>query len=53
VLLFIKLLFFEYRGQTPADAEYQYLEHAKRLDMYGAHLCPVHLKVSLKRFLKG
>jgi len=34
------------RGQTPADAEYQYLEHAKRLEMYGAHLFPAQLKVS-------
>lgn len=24
-----------HRGQLPADAEYNYLEHAKRLDMYG------------------
>ena len=35
-----------YRGQTPADAEYNYLEHAKRLDMYGAHLYSAQLKVS-------
>lgn len=24
-----------HRGQLPADAEYNYLEHAKRLEMYG------------------
>jgi tyrosine-protein phosphatase non-receptor type 4 len=24
-----------HRGQLPADAEYNFLEHAKRLDMYG------------------
>ena len=24
-----------HRGQTPADAEYNYLDHAKRLDTYG------------------
>jgi len=33
------------RGQMPADAEYHYLEHAKRLEMYGAHLYPAHIKV--------
>lgn len=27
-----------HRGQLPADAEYNYLEHAKRLDMYGIDL---------------
>lgn len=27
-----------HRGQLPADAEYNYLEHAKRLDMYGVDL---------------
>ncbi|GAB0093374.1 Tyrosine-protein phosphatase [Sergentomyia squamirostris] len=27
-----------HRGQMPADAEYNYLEHAKRLDLYGIDL---------------
>lgn len=27
-----------HRGQLPADAEYNYLEHAKKLDMYGIDL---------------
>ncbi|XP_054735709.1 tyrosine-protein phosphatase non-receptor type 4 isoform X2 [Anastrepha obliqua] len=27
-----------HRGQLPADAEYNYLEHAKRLDLYGIDL---------------
>uniref|UniRef100_A0A915KE58 Moesin/ezrin/radixin homolog 1 n=1 Tax=Romanomermis culicivorax TaxID=13658 RepID=A0A915KE58_ROMCU len=28
-----------HRGQTPADAEYNFLDHAKRLDTYGVNLC--------------
>ena len=27
-----------HRGQTPADAEYNFLEQAKRLDLYGLNL---------------
>jgi len=27
-----------HKGQNPADAEYNYLEQAKRLDMYGIEL---------------
>lgn len=26
------------RGQLPADAEFNFLDHAKRLDMYGVEL---------------
>lgn len=36
-----------FRGQMPADAEYKYLEHAKRLDMYGAFMYPAQLKVMI------
>ncbi|KFD52089.1 hypothetical protein M513_07071 [Trichuris suis] len=28
----------QHRGQTPADAEYNFLDHAKRLDFYGVDL---------------
>uniref|UniRef100_A0A5S6QT60 protein-tyrosine-phosphatase n=1 Tax=Trichuris muris TaxID=70415 RepID=A0A5S6QT60_TRIMR len=28
----------QHRGQTPADAEYNFLDHAKRLDLYGVDL---------------
>ncbi|PSN43489.1 Tyrosine-protein phosphatase non-receptor type 4 [Blattella germanica] len=31
------MLYF-FRGQTPADAEFNFLDHAKRLDMYGVDL---------------
>lgn len=31
-------LFFIHRGQLPADAEFNFLDHAKRLDMYGVEL---------------
>lgn len=26
------------RGQSPADAEFNFLDHAKRLDLYGVDL---------------
>ncbi|KAK6744528.1 hypothetical protein RB195_011320 [Necator americanus] len=29
-----------HRGQTPAEAEFNFLDHAKRLDMYGVELFP-------------
>lgn len=34
--MFIDLLFC--RGQLPADAEFNFLDHAKRIDMYGVEL---------------
>lgn len=38
VLITNVLFFFIYRGQLPADAEFNFLDHAKRLDMYGVEL---------------
>jgi len=29
---------FNFRGQSPADAEFNFLDHGKRLDMYGVDL---------------
>lgn len=34
---YIRFMLF-YRGQLPADAEFNFLDHAKRLDMYGVEL---------------
>lgn len=34
----------QHRKQTPADAEYSFLEHAKRQDMYGVELYAAHFK---------
>ena len=36
-----------YRGQTPADAEFSYLETAKRLDMYGVDLHSARVRVRM------
>lgn len=38
-----------HRGQLPADAEYNYLEHAKRLDLYGIDLHKA-IVIFVKRF---
>lgn len=35
-----------HRGQLPADAEYNYLEHAKRLDLYGIDLHQATVSIS-------
>lgn len=49
--LYICFYFYMYvvviRAQTPADAEYNFLEHAKRLDMYGVDLNVAQLKVGI------
>lgn len=36
--LFNLCLFLSSRGQLPADAEFNFLNHAKKLDMYGVDL---------------
>jgi hypothetical protein len=40
------MLFHYCRGQTPADAEFNFLDHAKRLDMYGVDLHRARVRVS-------
>lgn len=35
---FYRIFILFYRGQLPADAEFNFLDHAKRLDMYGVEL---------------
>lgn len=39
-----------HRGQLPADAEYNYLEHAKRLELYGIDLHKATVSIYLGIF---
>lgn len=34
----VNTTFLIIRGQSPADAEFNFLDHGKRLDMYGVDL---------------
>ena len=51
-----------YRGQSPADAEFNFLDHAKRLDLYGVDLhkarvimffywFPINVKVNFEKVI--
>ena len=40
------VLYSAFRGQTPADAEYNYLDRAKSLQMYGVDLHRARIRVS-------
>lgn len=48
----MKTFFSSLRGQLPADAEFNFLDHAKRLDMYGVelHKARVHIAGNRKIF---
>jgi len=38
IIKYIRVSLLFPRGQLPADAEFNFLDHAKRLDMYGVEL---------------
>jgi len=51
-MLTINFFFLTIRGQSPADAEFNFLDHGKRLDMYGVDLHKAKVSIFYHKLFK-